>query len=288
MKSYKIAVCLSGEPRTWNHCSENILEFFKSDIHDIKFFGHTWTDSEYTKEHRFYGIEKCESYPKDELYQNMISAINYEKLLIEDKTVIDVTPIPSVLSFDECTFGMKVAANLAKPTVYVHMSYSIMQANWLKTMYEIENDMRFDLVVRARHDSYYTPGTKFEDYLPGRIEPTAIYGSTNTFPMEYWQNHFTDVLFFGSSRVMNTVCDFYRYYSTGKFWELLDANWNDPYIKICGYNVCLYKWLMLKNIRVQETNLIFNTYIFRKKAAELYSLPQDADAILQVERNLFR
>lgn len=289
MKSYKIAVCLSGEPRTWEHCADNILGFFKSDIHDVKFFGHTWTDSDFRKEHEFYGVERYEYYDKSVLNLKMRNKIDYQKLVVDDKSVVNDTPEPSVVSFDECAFGLKRAANLVKPTTYVHMSYSIMKANWLKTMYEIENDMRFDLVVRARHDTYYMPGTTFEDYIPNNIEPTVIHGAINTFPLEYWQNHFNDVLFFGSSRVMNTVCDFYRYYSTGKFWELLDAHWFDPYIKICGYNVSLYKWLAMKNIRVKETSILFNTTVFRKKAVdELYRLPHDAEAILDVERGLFR
>lgn len=287
MKSYKIAVCLSGESRTWKSCAQNILDFYRSDIHEVHFFGHTWTDSDYIKENQFYGVERYQKHHPVHLYQTMKSCLGYEKLLVEDKNVVDTTPEASVVSFDECNFGLKKAANLAKPTTYTHMSYSIMKANWLKTMYEIENDMRFDIVVRARHDTFYYPTLKFENYLPHQIEPTVIYGSTNTFPLEYWQNHFNDLFFFGPSRVMNTVCDFYRYYSTGKFWELMDAHWFDPYIKICGYNVSLYKWLMMKNIRVRETDLLFNMHVFRKKA-EQHSLPQDVESIIQVERDLFR
>lgn len=289
MKSYKIAVCLSGEPRTWKSCVKNILNFYHSDIHDITFFGHTWTENDYIKEKKVYGVGRYEKHDKYFLYQHMKSHINYQDLLIEDKSLLDIEPRPYMVSFDECTYILKSIANLAKPNAYVHMSYSIMMANWLKTKYEIENEMRFDLVIRARHDTVYTPNITIEDYLPDQIEPTVVYGSTNTFPQEYWQNHFNDVLFFGSSRVMNTICDFYRYYSTGKFWELMGANWNNPYIKTCGYNVCLYKWLNIKNIRVCETDLLFNTIIFRKKAEQLlYSFPEDMQSIIQIESDIFK
>lgn len=289
MRPYKIAVCLSGEPRTWKSCANNILEFYKSNVHDIMFFGHTWTESAYSKENTHYNIEQHEVYDKKLLYSDMKSCINYCDLLIEDKNLICIEPEPYVISFDECSFGLQKAANLVNPNVYVHMSYSIMMANWLKTKYEIENEMRFDLVIRARHDNFYMPGKTIDDYIPNQIEPTVIYGSTNTFPMEFWQNHFNDVLFFGSSRVMNTVCDFYRYYSTGKFWDLMGANWNDPYIKICGYNVCLYKWLNIKNIRIREIDLLLNTKVFRKKAEKLsYTLPDDLDSIIKIEDEMFK
>lgn len=286
MKSYNIAVCLSGEHRTFNHCSENIREFFQSDNHNVVFFSHTWTDSEYVKEHAYYKVEKNEVYDPVLLHQSMNDRLPFHKLLIEDKTVVDNTPAPQYTDFDDCKFGLKKAANLVKPTVYVHMSYSIMMANWLKTMYEIENNMRFDLVVRARHDMFFRPNKKFTEYIPHHIEPTAIYGSSGTFPMEYWQNHFNDVLFFGSSRVMNTVSDFYRYYSIGKFWELSESNWNDPYIKICGYNVSLFKWLNMKNIRIVDIELLYNYFVFRKKA-ELLQLPDHVDQIIDLDRKLF-
>jgi hypothetical protein len=287
MKPYNIAVCLSGEYRTFKECAENIREFYQSDNHNVVFFGHTWTDSKYTKEHAYYGIEQKEVHHPAQLQLQANTLINFENLLIEDKTVANNELIANHISFDECNFGLKKAANLAKPIVYVHMSYSIMMANWLKTKYEVENNMRFDIVVRARHDTFYKPGKKFDEYIPREIHPAVIYGSSNTFPTEYWQHHFNDVLFFGSSRVMNTVCDFYRYYSTGKFWELLDAHWNNPYVKICGYNVCLYKWLAMKNIRIEEVELLFNTYVFRKTAKKFFSLPDDASLIYDVDRKMF-
>lgn len=287
MKPYNIAVCLSGEHRTFKKCAENIREFYQSDNYNVVFFGHTWTDSEYTKEHKFYNIEKKEVYDPAQLHQQMNELIKFENLLIEDKTVVNNELVAKTISFDECNFGLKRSANMAKPIGYVHMSYSIMMANWLKTKFEIENNMRFDIVVRARHDNFYEPGKKFNEYIPHEIHPTVIYGSSNTFPMEYWQHHFNDLLFFGSSRVMNTVCDFYRYYSTGKFWDLMGADWNDPYIKICGYNVCLYKWLMMKNIRIEEVKLLYKTYVFRKAAARYFTLPEHANLIYSFDRKMF-
>jgi hypothetical protein len=286
MKSYNIAVCLSGEHRTFNKCAANIREFYQSDNHNVVFFGHTWTDSEFVKENNYYQTTGKEVYDPVLLHQSMNDKLPFHELLIEDKTVVDNTPVPQYIDFNDCKFGMKMAANLVKPTVYVHMSYSIMMSNWLKTKYEIENNMRFDLVVRARHDMFFHPEKKFTDYIPHRAEPTVIYGASNTFPSEYWQNHFNDVLFFGSSRVMNIVCDFYRYYSTGKFWELVDSEWADPYIKTCGYNVALYKWLTMKNIRIVDTDLLYYYTVFRKKA-ELLQLRKHLDQIIEHERRLF-
>ena len=45
-----IAVCLSGEARTWKYTAAAIKYFFSSDVHNYKFFGHTWNNSYYNKE----------------------------------------------------------------------------------------------------------------------------------------------------------------------------------------------------------------------------------------------
>jgi hypothetical protein len=285
MKSYNIAVCLSGEPRTWHKCAENVLNFYQSNTHNVVFFGHSWNSSDYTKENVSYNIKKQENQDSESLHNAMLSKIGYQDLIIDDKSVLILNP-EHANDYQPPHFTAKYSASLRKPMGFVHMSYSIMIANWLKTRYELNNNMQFDIVVRTRHDIYHTPDKKFSDFIPQEIGPISLYGNTSVFPSEYWQIALNDTIFFGSSRVMNVVCDFYRYYHSGKFWSMLGSHWNDSYIKQCGYNVNLYKWLTIKNIQVVDNRLCFDSYVFRK-IAEYLTLPNDHNEIYEYERRMF-
>ena len=295
MKPYNIAVCLSAEPRTWQHTAEAIRYYFSSDVHNYKFFGHTWN-------HSFFSKEKPNLNPANQIsdfwnehydintLHNMINELyGMSKLLVEDKKV--VTDVCNYTSLVMPTLVPKTAqeagANLLKPVGWAHMSYSKMRSNSLKTQYELENNMQFDIVVSARFDVCYPPGAKFDQALEqqGTILPTALYTSTHYFPNEYFLPNANDVIYFGNSRIMNVVDGFYRCFASGKFWEMLDENYNDCALKLCGYNVNLYKWLVIKNILIKSYDPHYA--VFRKRARHL-KWPEAWDNILEVERSLFR
>ena len=296
MKSYNIAVCLSGEPRTWQHTAEAIKYFFSSDVHTYKFFGHTWNHSFYNKEHRLNGNLKNSAfkwhdhYDTQNLHNILIDAFGITKLLVEDKKIVsDICNFSNIPMNPEMVskFGRENAANQKKPIAWSHMSYSKMRANSLKTQYELENEMQFDVVVSARFDVCYPTEAKFDQLLQyqGTILPTALYGETQYFPNEYFLPHVNDVMYFGNSRIMNVVEDFYRYFASGKFWEMLDENYTDCALKSCGYNVNLYKWLTLKNILIKTNNQ--SSVVFRKTAEHL-KWPQDWNEIINANSVLFR
>lgn len=319
MKSdYNIAVCLSGEPRTWKHTAAAIRHFFSSDVHNYKFFGHTWNNSYYNKEHRFASnalskslklvsatqdhlvnrnrlIDEFENsswndnYDNKTLADNLTDTFGMTDILVEDKKVVSAVCNSLDLIYPEfvAKFDKEYGANQRKPVVLSHISYSKMRANSLKTQYELENEMQFDVVVSARFDVCYPPTEKFDHWLQfhGTILPTAIYGESHYFPNEYFLPHFNDVIYFGNSRIMNVVDDFYRYLVSGKFWEMLDENYTDCALKSCGYNVNLYKWLTIKNILIKNINIPHT--VFRKTEKNL-TWPQDWDEIVNVNRILFQ
>lgn len=319
MKPYNIAVCLSGEPRTWQHTANAIKHFFSSDVHNYKFFGHTWNNSYYNKEHRYarnslinsfkssnsaiqdHSVNTVKNYNsqfehswKDDydnktLADNLIDTFGMTDILVEDKKVVSDICSSLDLIYPEyvAKFDKETSANQRKPVVWSHMSYSKMRANSLKTRYELENEMQFDVVVSARFDTCYYPDAKFDHWLQpyGTILPTAIYGETHYFPNEYFLPHINDVIYFGNSRIMNVVDDFYRYFVSGKFWEMLDENYTDCALKSCGYNVNLYKWLTIKNILIKNINIPY--IVFRKTATNL-TWPQDWNEIVNANRILFQ
>lgn len=301
MKPYNIAVCFSGESRTWRNTVAAIKYYFSSDIHTFTFFGHTWDDSFYNKENRQVSAEsftlkkflsgerrlknqwQCYHDPI-RLKNEMTDELGITNLLVENKNVItDVYGHGKNLIYPTFSprFPKENAVNYTKPATWAHMSYSMMRANELKSTYELENDIQFDIVVRARFDTCFEPNIKFEHILQkmGPVLPTALYCETHYFPNEFFLPHVNEVTYYGTSRVMNIVDGFFRYFVTGKFWEMLDENWNDGALKNCGYNVNLYKWLTMKNILLKY---YYFPYIVFRKTAEHLNWPENWEEIKKI------
>lgn len=272
MKPYNIAVCLSGEPRTYKYALPTLKNFFETSPHNIKYFGHTWDTTFFNKES--WTGDKPEYHvihDKNELTNELNSLINFSDLLIESQSrFIYNQPKDFIFAKLDEPFGAKNAANLKRPHIYDQMSYSIMMANELKTKYELENHMQFDLVVRTRFDLCYRPNTSFQNILNtvSPIVPTALYCDTHYFPKEFLQGNVNEIFYFGTNSVMNTVDGFYRYFGDGTFWKMMDENWFDSTLKIGGYNINLYKWLNLKNIITKNINTYGFMTVYRMTAIE--------------------
>ena len=312
-----IAVCFSGEPRTWKHTAAAIKYFFSSDVHNYKFFGHTWNSSYFNKEHQSaknalinafkpstatqdhvvnkfknynsrFAISWQDNYDNKTLADNLIDTFGLTDILVEDKKVVtDVMSKDDVIYPDlDIDIHRAKMANMRKPFGWSYLSYTKMRANALKTKYELENEMQFDVVVSARYDVCYTPETKFDQLLEyhGKLLPIAVYSETNYYPNEFFLPHINELLYFGNSRVMNIVDEFYRYYASGKFWEMTNEQFNDCSLKFCGYGPNLYRWLTIKNILMVSK---FHPYGVFRKTAEHLTWPQDWDKILKVNSDLF-
>jgi hypothetical protein len=304
-----IAVCFSGEARTWKHTATAIRHFFSSDIHNYRFFGHTWNSSYFNKErqsainaaaksvksssstvegndHEI--ISWLEHYDKKTLADNLIDTFGMTDILVEDKNVITEAMSKDCLINSNLNIDINRAkmANMRKPFGWSYLSYTKMRANALKTKYEFENEMQFDVVVSARYDVCYPPESKFDHLLEhhGKLLPIAVYGETNYYPNEFFLPHINELLYFGNSRVMNIVDDFYRYFASGKFWEMTNEQFTDSSLKICGYGPNLYRWLTMKNILMVSK---FHPYGVFRKTAEHLEWPQDWDEIIKINSNLF-
>ena len=317
MKSYNIAVCLSGEPRTWKYTAAAIKYFFSSDVHNYKFFGHTWNNSYYNKEFQsarnalskslklvsatqdhlvnrnrlideFKNSSWNDNYDNKTLADNLTDTFGMTDNLVEDKKVDTEAISKKSLINPDLNLDIHRAkmANMQKPFGWSYLSYTKMRANALKTKYELENEMQFDVVVSARYDVCYTPESKFEHLLKyhGKLLPIAVYGETNYYPNEFFLPHINELFYFGNSRVMNIVDDFYRYYASGKFWEMTGEQFTDSSLKFCGYGPNLYRWLTMKNILMTSK---FHPYGVFRKTAEHLEWPRDWDEIIKINSNLF-
>jgi hypothetical protein len=169
----KVAICISGLMRTGLLAYPSFNEFF-SDL-DADVFYHTWETSDVDVAH----INK--------LYK----PVNYR---------ID-KPFPLTDEMGAHTMGS-----------FGNMLYSIMMANELKKQHEIENNFRYDLVIKTRFDLVYRPTMRFPDYP---YFPRTIYsphGSNGYVHTDMEHTGINDVIFWGDSQSMDIATNVYMYY----------------------------------------------------------------------------
>lgn len=136
----KIALCLSGQPRYlddgYNQIYNNLLSKY-----DIDVFVHTWWDeTEIGKkfvlsEKLKYGREcKIEEDTLDKIIRYYKPKIFYN----ETQKKFNI--------YEDVNYG------LLNPISPYSMYYSIMKSNQIKSMYELDKEFKYDLVIRCRFD----------------------------------------------------------------------------------------------------------------------------------------
>lgn len=168
----KIALCLSGQPRSF----EKGYEYHKKNLldhYDVDVFIHTWADSP--------GLEEL-----FKLYDPV-------SVMVEQKPVGD---------FDE-RFTNTPNAVVHPPRFTVAMLYSIFKSCELKVAHELTNKFSYDWVIKSRTDYALNIKLPFEKldntklYIPNcRMVPTRDFGN--------------DQFAFGGSDVMNKRMAIYQ------------------------------------------------------------------------------
>lgn len=238
----KIAVCLSGQSRTYSYCAESIRDFFSSRTDNkFYFFGHTTNKNYYKKTLSSYDRDNIETLQIDELKKGLSEKLNFTNLLVEEEILRSIQ------------FGTQL--------------YSQMKSNFIKQQYEVENNMMFDLVVRARFDVCYPHNYKFEDYINFLIEEKTLYSHYGIMRREFVLPNPNQILNFGSSLTMDLVDSFYNVLTTGTFKKYMGHNHFNPAWNRVSDGAMLHKWCTLKNILPKEHIIPFA--IIRKHSTSL-------------------
>jgi hypothetical protein len=202
-KLFRIAVCLSGQPRHWRTAVSNIKKFF-----DFTDTGHPET-----------GIEVQTDYF---IHTWDINTWRQPKTNWEVANDVAHGEIDAIVSaFEPRAWHMDTFERTEFPRAWDPMYYSNARCLMLKRDYEISNDFQYDLVVKARMDTIYDPAHRFP---LARVWPMVGYTCTpiSKFPQEFNYNNFDDVLFYGDSPTMDLMGDIYSTYKTLHTAELFD------------------------------------------------------------------
>lgn len=242
----KIAVCLSGLPRVIEYAAPSILNFFSGE-HEFDFFCHTWDYNSYKRKKEDSGLGE---FP----------------IWWEEDVKVDVEQLKKSLSiFNPKKYVIQGVEVLGGRFIWDSLMYSLMYANNLKKQYEIENNFRYDFVVKTRYDTVFSPEHKFK--LNSRADRNNYMDSfcihNARMPYEYNRVNISDNLFYGTSLGMDMICDVYRHvYKKTKNIRLDDWEYLGPGSYIADYTEDRNMRLIAAQLELKET-------IYRKEMIPL-------------------
>ena len=279
---YNVAVCLSGQPRTWRTAKENILNYFDIKIIrdknmrvNVDYFIHTWDTNSYRDKtqprwnNKDYPIEN--SNEADEIRE----AFN-----------------PKMMEYEH--YDPMIHHN-----AWSGLFYSFMKSVWLKRTHELAFDMTYDMVIKARFDinymqdgvnKYNLTNSKFYAH---KLQPFVAYASGSDFKKftnEFNQSCFDDVIFYADSPTMDLISNVYRWYTdirTRGLQKKASGEWVDDSEFYYGPGTLLYKYMTNLNIH-PNNDFGIGYYVVRKEAEEmgLHSL-EDWNQIYHINNNWY-
>lgn len=171
----KIAICFSGQPRFVKECFPNIEKYLldQNKHHQIDFFSHTWFSKEICNKslypNEFSSFSGGAIIPENSI-DSIISLYSPKKNLVDDpisfkpnKEVYDDFLKFSITS--SSNFGMPLEEFQFKKTDGLYsMMYSLMRSITSKKTYELENNIKYDFVVKMRFDNILTEPIFFDHF----------------------------------------------------------------------------------------------------------------------------
>lgn len=233
----KIAICFSGQLRTWKNC---IHTFNKLIPKNADIFCHFW---DYNTKPNWINDEKIPEKITDEELNEVIDILRPKKYLIENYRII-----PTIRSEQLITYFP-----------FLSQYYGIMRSARLKREYEIENDLEYDLVARARYDNYYisTISDSFQF-----LRPNTMHGFH--FGWNYIENtgRMGDMCWFADSQTYDIIADFYL-----NIWTI-DPN-RIKFNKDQHQEILFFHYIKKCNINIQNNH--WDIKLFRASEDESFS-----------------
>lgn len=265
MNNYRIAICISGQSRTWRLTKDVFLNFFnfENQLQDgkqivVDFFIHTWDINMFEDVHT-----KPRKIEKNLDIEDIKSFYN-PKLMIVDKYD------NSYLYWD-------------------HLFYSFMRSVFLKRKWEIQNDFIYDLVIKTRFDIIFDPSIK--KFNLHKIDSLFAYTSRPVFKFytEMGQNCFDDVMFYSDSFTMDIIANLINVEKKLRPFRQMNNIANINNSEFFGPGTLLYRHLVDNGIYPTSPKNEIYYLVCRKEAQDLNLDPiQDFDKIKEISTNWYQ
>jgi hypothetical protein len=203
----RIALCLSGQPRTWKRSGRWWKNMFQHYHHEVDIFYHMWnynTEAQSSTQDTSKQYVDCE---QQELYEFLTP-----KMHIFDTSEFDA--VKWLSSFSQCKFDLNnfsLGDKYSAPSILGVCSqyYSWMIAANLKRQYEIENNFEYDICIRGRTDLSFESENQSELLKKMPLpKNNTIYTVHNN--LKYDSPSVGDLFFYSNSLTFDLVANFYR------------------------------------------------------------------------------
>jgi len=196
MSNVRIALCINGQPRTWERCYQNWFDSIFPGVEKDVFF-HLWDYNSLPSV-----INSTPGAPPN--YNNKIS--EDEKLRIVDalkpkKYKFDDNDQPN--GHDEPSF-LNEFVKIPLGWWCRNQYYSLWYASQLKRQYELENNFEYDIVFRIRTDLVFD---KLVD-VPDKLQYNAIYSTHNGWVEDTGTFMIGDTFYFADSFTYDQIAQF--------------------------------------------------------------------------------
>lgn len=149
----KVAFCFCGQPRDVKNSLENIKKAWGT-YQELDFFFHTWIPEDRSP----YRIDTPSDFYFDGIESHLIENLNPVKCEFQRQIIFKNQYRDSVHWPIRSTFIPNPSQNIQS------FFYSLKKANDLKCQHEIENNFRYDCVIRCRFDYIFTKRYNIKDF----------------------------------------------------------------------------------------------------------------------------
>jgi hypothetical protein len=244
----RIALCISGQPRTWKKAYDNWLEkILPGEEKDI--FFHFWDYNTLPTIIKTQpGIKNIPDVPiTPEERTDIVCTLNPKKHIFDSR---NLNPVNG--EFDKSLLSDWVDEPLGWWCRSQY--YSLLQSAMLKRQYEIENKFEYDIVFRMRTDLYFLNNLN----LPNEIKPNELYSKSNGWMDNVETFMIGDTFYFSDSYTYDQVANF------GNALKYIDTRHTvSSEIKCPPPEVALYNYLC--SIGVKNVSCPQNIKILRNQ-----------------------
>lgn len=199
----RIAVCFSGQPRTWKKCYESWNNLFSQFDVEVDYFCHIWN---FNTLPQILNISTPQLIDSNEI-DDMLSILKPKKFIIEDYSK------NLKVKEDLKNLGKKYPFSGGTPIYWSGAQfYSHMYSVHLKRQHEIENNIEYNICFRMRTDLFIDQ-TAIDDFIRNfqNPKPNTIYschnGRTTSFPF----SRIGDIFYYSDSITFDKLAEFYRF-----------------------------------------------------------------------------
>lgn len=187
----RIAVCISGQLRTWEKVIDSWQYIVNDNVFDIQidYFLHLFSENTIPT----IGVNQID------LPLSLVDKKEVNKFLLK------INPVNSKIESQSDFIKTIDSSSYVNP--YICQYYSMWQAAKMKYEYEIQNNFRYDIVIKSRYDLLF----KYFIINPeDKIEKNSYYGYNPVYFDDGSLKVITDLFFYSDSETFDIISNYYN------------------------------------------------------------------------------